>query len=92
MFKLFGRSKSNRKVEEDKQDISSPEEILSNDDKFRISIVDVVPRDTQYPLRGPKKRFSENIDYNLLLLRERFPDTNLVFEQFRLGSPRSLYL
>lgn len=86
MFKLFGRSKSNRKLDEDKHYIYSHEEILSNDDEFKISIVDVVPRDTQYPLRGPKKRFSENIDYNLLLLRERFPDINLVFEQFRLSS------
>ncbi|EEG76854.1 spore germination protein [Dethiobacter alkaliphilus] len=62
------------------------DEVAIDDEEIKISLVDMAPRDTQYPLRGPKKRFSENIVYNLQLLRERFSDSNLTFEQFLIGS------
>jgi hypothetical protein len=62
------------------------QQISGEDFPLRVSLVEVVPRDTQYPLRGSKKRFSESVDYNLSLLKERLPDPNLVFEQFILGS------
>ncbi|MDW7675100.1 MAG: spore germination protein [Bacillota bacterium] len=46
------------------------------------NIIEVAPRDVQQLVRGNKKRFHENLDYNLLLIRERLPDDKLTFEQF----------
>ncbi|MCW3490120.1 spore germination protein [Dethiobacter alkaliphilus] len=47
--------------------------------------MDVAPRDTQQMLRGYKKQFHEDLDYNLSLIKERLPSDNLILEQFVIG-------
>lgn len=49
------------------------------------NIIEVAPRDIQQILRGNKKRFHEDIDYNLSLVQDRLPDENLTFEQVNIG-------
>lgn len=49
-------------------------------------VMEVAPRDMQQSLRGTKKRFSEEIDYNLSLLARRLPTRNLLCEQFSVGT------
>lgn len=52
----------------------------------QVPVMEVAPRDTQQPLRGTKKRFSEEIDYNLSVLSKRLPSKNLLCEQFNVGT------
>ena len=54
--------------------------------KEEISMVDVLPRDANQPLRGSKRRFSENLDYNVSVIASRLRDDNLAFEEFQVGS------
>ncbi|SFG09170.1 spore germination protein KA [Desulfotomaculum arcticum] len=52
----------------------------------RIPLVEVIPRDIQQTIRGTRKRFLENLEYNLSLLAERLPGAELVGEHFSVGS------
>ncbi|MDW7683711.1 MAG: spore germination protein [Bacillota bacterium] len=61
--------------------------MISGDEAgIQVSFVDVLPHDTEFPLRGPKKRFTDSIEVNLMRLRELFQDESLVLEQFIVGS------
>lgn len=73
-------------LENDKSDQEISELVNIDKQIKQISLVEIIPRDTQQTLRGTKKRFSENINYNLLLLSERLPTPNLVIEKFTVGS------
>jgi len=52
----------------------------------QIPLVEVIQRDTQQPLRGTRKRFMENLEYNLSLLARRLPGAELVGEHLTVGS------
>ncbi|WP_148133481.1 spore germination protein [Candidatus Formimonas warabiya] len=52
---------------------------------IQLPLSEVVPRDMQQSLRGSKKRFSEEIDYNLSLLTKLLPTKNLLCERFLVG-------
>ena len=60
-----------------------PEEI---DKLEHLPMVESIERDTQNIIRGNRKRFMENHDYNIKLIKDLLPDENLVWETFRLGS------
>jgi len=51
-----------------------------------IPVVDTVIRDTQQITRGSRKKFSENLAYNLSQFRERLPLGQLSFEEYRVGT------
>ncbi|MCW3491024.1 spore germination protein [Dethiobacter alkaliphilus] len=87
MFKRFSRLKRSKKKEPEQTSPSpEPEEISHNEPDAQVSFVDVLPRDNQFPLRGPKKRFADSIEVNLQTLRQLLQDDNLVFEQLLVGS------
>ncbi|MFZ7103723.1 MAG: spore germination protein [Peptococcaceae bacterium] len=81
-MKLFKRKFSkNKKAEEisprEKPDISSVEQ---------TSVAGRAPRAVRQLYKGAKQLYSENLEYNLRLLRHRLPDPNLVTEEFIIGS------
>lgn len=87
MFKRFSWHKRN--IGKETQNLTpadKPEVIPRDAPDLQVSFVDVVPRDTQFPIRGPKRRFADSIEYNLLSLKELFQDDSLVFEQLIVGS------
>ena len=87
MFKRFSWYKYNGEKESHKHTPTSEPDVISGDESdIQISFVDVVSRDAQFPLRGPKKRFSDSIEVNLLYLRELLQGDSLIFEQFIVGS------
>lgn len=55
-------------------------------ERTQIPVMEVAPRDMLQSLRGTKKRFSEEIDYNLSVLAKRLPSKNLLCEQFNVGT------
>ncbi|MCR6546473.1 endospore germination permease [Dehalobacterium formicoaceticum] len=52
----------------------------------KATLVDVLPRDLEQITRGSKRKFTEELTYNLALLKEQLPESNLVFEQYQVGS------
>lgn len=56
------------------------------EESFPIPLVETIERETQSVLGGTKKRFMENHDYNLLLMKSRLATENLIDECFRVGS------
>lgn len=56
------------------------------------NIIETSPRSKQQLTRGPKKLYSENLDYNIQLLLRRLPDPQLVIEHHTVGHrpPRKL--
>ncbi|MEL7563979.1 MAG: spore germination protein [Dehalobacterium sp.] len=52
----------------------------------RLPLIEVASRDVQQPLRGSKKRFAEEIDYNLSILAKRLPSKSLLCEEFIVGN------
>lgn len=87
MFKRFSWHKHNvAQQNENHPPPGEPEEVAGDESEVEVSFVDVIPRDAQFPLRGPKKRFSDTVEVNLLLMRELLQSESLVFEQFMLGS------
>jgi len=57
-------------------------------EKIRIKtpIVSTSPYDQEQIVRGPKERFSGNLDYNLTLLIERTGEKNLILEEYQMGT------
>lgn len=86
MFKRFSWLKRQQTKREEYKPAEEPEVIGENEPDPEVSFVDVLPRDNQFPLRGPKKRFADSIEVNIQTLRQLLQDDSLVFEQLLVGS------
>ena len=58
---------------------------LTDNNINQLFMVETAPRDMDQLIRGSKRRYHEDIDYNLSLTWKRMPDENLVFEKIELG-------
>ncbi|NMA15560.1 MAG: GerAB/ArcD/ProY family transporter, partial [Clostridia bacterium] len=89
-FRFFKRNKTDRleQVENSKIEASENSHLSSssNDEIVKGTLVDIIPRDLEQVIRGSRRKFTENLSYNLALIKEQMPDANLVFEQFKIGS------
>jgi len=89
MIKFLKARSLNKRLRDPKTgpDNPSAEQGPCNPEGFpKVSFVDAAPRDSQQVLKGSKKRFHENPEYNLSLLAERIPNPQLVCEKFTIGS------
>jgi len=91
MIGFFQRNKKNKETKKMLNPDSyakGPETIdpLNNENMKEPPVVEITPRDTQQIIRGTKRQFSERITYNLSLLAQMLPSSDLVFEQFLIGS------
>lgn len=86
MLKFLKRNKKRQAP----QPLNESERIVcGSEETDQISFVEITPRDSQQPLRGSKKRFSERASYNLSIMSKRLATDNLVCEQFEVGSVSS---
>lgn len=85
MFKFFRRT-----LETKESQNRNENEFESFNDKEgeteQTPFIEISPRDTQQSMRGSRKRFSENLGYNLNILSKRLPTDHLAYERFEVGS------
>ncbi len=89
MIKFLKTRSLNKRLRDPKTgpDNLSGEQSPCNPEDFpKVFFVDAAPRDSQQVLKGSKKRFHENPEYNLSLLAERIPNPQLICEKFTIGS------
>ncbi|MDX9871972.1 MAG: spore germination protein [Clostridia bacterium] len=66
--------------------INTAKEISLEDVRLEVQVMEEAPSDDQQYTRGPKERFSGNLNLNLTRLGERFKGAELKLEQFEVGS------
>jgi hypothetical protein len=89
-FKFFKRNKDERQnqiktreiAESDHSSLADP----SSAEFEKAALVDVLPRDLDQIVRGSRRKFTEQLTFNLVFLKEQLPESNIVFEQYKVGS------
>lgn len=66
--------------------VDKPEILTFEEVRLQVPVVEAVPADNQQIVRGPKERFSGNLNLNLTRLWERLSGSDFIVEQFTVGS------
>ncbi len=79
--KIYHKKKKNNQM------TTGNSELLSfENERLQVPVVETAPADNQQIIRGPKERFSGNINLNLTRLGERLTGANILLEQYTIGS------
>lgn len=86
---IKGKKIRNSRTSEKKAEnnsINIAKEISLEDIRMEVQITEGIPADDQQFTRGPKERFSGNLNLNLTRLGERLKGAELKLEKFEVGS------
>lgn len=82
----FFKRRRPRPEEENTTNQETTDKSCIDNEITQLPLIEVAPRDVQQPLRGSKKRFAEEIGYNLSILAKRLPSKTLLSEEFIVGN------
>ncbi len=90
VFKFFKKDKDTQQYPIKNKNTLEPEQSSPtapcHEKLIKTALVDVLPRDLEQMVRGSRRKFTEQLTFNLALLKEQLPESDIVFEHYQVGS------